>query len=54
MLGFGKKNCEFIASEFIILNINFGKCVTGNDLESDLFIFQHILCYSLVIMRARA
>lgn len=26
-----------------MLNINFGKCVTGNDLESDLFIFQHIL-----------
>lgn len=33
------KNCEFIASKFIMLNINFGKCVTGNDLESDLFIF---------------
>lgn len=44
------ESCEFIADEFIMLNINFDKCVTGNDLESDLFIFQHILRYRLVIM----
>lgn len=45
------ESCEFIAGEFIMLSINFGKCVTGNDLESDLFIFfQRISRYRLVIM----
>lgn len=55
------KSCEFIASKFIMLNINFGKYMTGNDLESDLFIFFfapthisfHFERHRLVIMSSR-